>query len=225
LQLYVSDLDGNLARKLTNLQGFLDAPQWSPDGKTVAVLFTENAPRASGPLMPMTAETGVIASKIYEQRLATVDDASGQVQKISPSDMYVYEFDWSPDGTNFAVTAAKGAGDSNWYVAQLYTLPAGGGEMESIYKPELQIAVPRWSPDGKHIAFISGIMSDEGSVGGFPKLAAVVVDVTPAVRRDCRRTDWILNARGARRKDAQLMDRGGGGLDGRLGILRLVTVG
>ena len=30
----------------------------------------------------------------------------------------------------------------------------------------LQIAVPRWSPDGKTIAFIGGLMSDQGSTGG-----------------------------------------------------------
>ena len=30
----------------------------------------------------------------------------------------------------------------------------------------LQIAVPRWSPDGQHIAFIGGLMSDQGSTGG-----------------------------------------------------------
>jgi dipeptidyl aminopeptidase/acylaminoacyl peptidase len=30
----------------------------------------------------------------------------------------------------------------------------------------LQIAVPRWSPDGKVIAFIGGLMSDQGSTGG-----------------------------------------------------------
>ena len=30
----------------------------------------------------------------------------------------------------------------------------------------LQIAVPRWSPDGKQIAFIGGLMSDQGSTGG-----------------------------------------------------------
>lgn len=199
LQLYVSALDGNPARKLTNVQGFLDAPQWSPDGKTIAILFTENAPRASGPLMPMTPETGVIANKIYEQRLATVDDASGQVQKISPPDMYVYEFDWSPDGTNFVVTAAKGAGDSNWYVAQLYTLPTGGGEMKSIYKPELQIAVPRWSPDGKHIAFISGIMSDEGSVGGdiylIPSKGGRARDLTPGIKASPSWLRWLSTSR------------------------------
>ena len=30
----------------------------------------------------------------------------------------------------------------------------------------LQIAVPRFSPDGKQIAFIGGLMSDQGSIGG-----------------------------------------------------------
>jgi dipeptidyl aminopeptidase/acylaminoacyl peptidase len=59
LQLYVSDLSGAPARQLTKLQGYVDAPSWSPDGKALAILFTENAPRAVGPLMPMTPETGV----------------------------------------------------------------------------------------------------------------------------------------------------------------------
>jgi Tol biopolymer transport system component len=31
---------------------------------------------------------------------------------------------------------------------------------------DLQIAVPRWSPDGKAIAFIGGLMSDQGATGG-----------------------------------------------------------
>ena len=32
--------------------------------------------------------------------------------------------------------------------------------------PSFRSPIPRWSPDGKQIAFIGGIMSDEGSVGG-----------------------------------------------------------
>ncbi len=193
-QLYVADLDGGAARKLTNLKGFLDSPAWSPDGKMVAILFTENAPRAAGPLMPMTPETGVIDSKVYEQRLTTVDAASGSVRQISPADMYVYEYDWSPDSRDFALIAARGAGDANWYFARIYTLPASGGPVRPVYKPRLQIAEPRWSPDGKSIAFIEGLMSDEGSTGGdifvVPASGGDARNVTPGLAASPNRIFW-----------------------------------
>jgi dipeptidyl aminopeptidase/acylaminoacyl peptidase len=165
LQLYVSNAAGGPARKLTQLKGFLSTPGWSPDGKSIAFLFTENATRAAGPLVAETPETGEIKDAFFEQRLAVVDAGGGEAGQISPADMYVYEYDWSPDGKRFTVTAAHGNGDNNWYVAELYTLEAAGGEMKSIYKPPLQIANPAWSPDGKQIVFIAGLMSDEGLIG------------------------------------------------------------
>src|SRR5271156_1396516 len=100
-QLYVAEADGT--HKLTSLKGFLSNPAWSPDGKTVAILFTEDAPRAAGPLQAMTPETGQVESKIYEQRVTVVDVASGNVRQCSPADMYVYEYDWSPDSKSFAI--------------------------------------------------------------------------------------------------------------------------
>ena len=163
---YVVNVDGGAARKLTSLKGYLADPAWSPNEKTLAFLFTENAPRPAGPLMPMVPETGVIDQKVYEQRLTLVDLASGKVRQLSPPDMYIYQYDWSPDGKILAAIAAHGSGDSHWYVAQLYTLGVENGELRSIYKPPLQIAVPRWSPDGKNVAIIGGLMSDEGSIGG-----------------------------------------------------------
>ena len=151
---------------LTRLKGSLGAPSWSPDGKTIALLFTENATRAAGPLVAETPQTGEIREAVTEQRLTVVDVASGKLQQISPTDIYVYEYSWSPDGKRFVATAAHGNGDNNWYIAELYTIDAAGGNMTSIYKPPLQIANPAWSPDGKAIAFIAGLMSDEPAVGG-----------------------------------------------------------
>jgi Tol biopolymer transport system component len=49
LDLYVANVASGPPRKLTSLTGFLALPQRSPDGKTLALLFTENAPRAGGP--------------------------------------------------------------------------------------------------------------------------------------------------------------------------------
>src|SRR5215472_11992310 len=193
-QLYVIDLPAGRARKLTSVKGFLDAPGWSPDGKTLAVLFTENATRAAGPLVAETPQTGVIKEAVTEQRLALIDAGGGPLRQISPPDMYVYEYDWSPDGKRFVTTAAHGNGDNNWYIAQLYTLEAAGGEMKSIYKPPLQIAVPAWSPDGKSVAFIGGLMSDEPSVGGdifvIPAAGGEARNMTPEMKASASWLTW-----------------------------------
>ena len=166
LQLYVEPATGGVARKLTSLKGYLSTPQWSPDGQTIAILFTENAPRASGPLQPRTPDVGVVEAHYFEQRLTTVSVATGQVHQLTPADLYVYEYDWSPDGKQLISTAANGEGDDNWYIAELYAVNATSGETRSILKPNMQVASPRWSPDGQSVAFIGGIMSDEGIASG-----------------------------------------------------------
>ena len=195
LQLYVADPAGGVPKELTHLKGFLANPHWSPDEKSIAVLYTENAPRAAGPLMPETPDEGVVESRIYEQRLTLVDPATKDVRQISPADMYIYEYDWSPDSKKLAVTAAHGPGDNNWWIAQLYTVDINSREMRSICKPATQIAAPRWSPDGKTIAFIGGLMSDEDSVGG--DIFAVssdgtgqVRDITPDMRASASWISW-----------------------------------
>ena len=198
-QLYVAQVSGgdgsatsSAAKKLTNVKGFLTTPSWSPDGKTIAVLFTENATRASGPLVAETPETGEIKDAFFEQRLAVVDVATGKLRQISPADTYVYEYDWAPDGLRFAVTAALGNGDNNWWVAELYTLEAATGLMKSIYKPNLQIANPAWSPDGERIAFVEGLMSDAGLTGGdifsIDATGGEAQDLTPEIKAS---PSWI----------------------------------
>jgi dipeptidyl aminopeptidase/acylaminoacyl peptidase len=200
LQLYVVDATGSAgsARKLTQVKGFLATPGWSPDGKTIALLFTENATRAAGPLVAETPETGEIKDSFFEQRLALVDVATAKLSQISPADTYVYEYDWSPDGLRFAVTAALGNGDNDWYIAELYTLDAATGLMKSIYKPPLQIANPAWSPDGQRIAFIGGLMSDEPSVGGDIFTVAATggeaTDVTPDMKASASWLAWTPDA-------------------------------
>jgi dipeptidyl aminopeptidase/acylaminoacyl peptidase len=165
-QVWTATSDGSSLSKRAELKGNVDAPSFSPDGSRLAVLFIEGMPRKAGPLEPMTPLSGVVGDKIYEQRIATIDLATNQLTQVTPPDMYIYEYDWTPDGRSWIASAAHGDGDANWYVARLYQFDTHSGEPREIYKPKLQIAGPQVSPDGKNVAFIEGLMSDEGPTGG-----------------------------------------------------------
>jgi dipeptidyl aminopeptidase/acylaminoacyl peptidase len=166
LQVHVAPAAGGKAKRLTHLKGALADPRWSPDGKQLGFLFTENAPQQLGPVQPAPVETGEIGETIYYQRLSILDPDTGKVRQVSPADLYVYEYDWAPDGKHCVLSGAHGSGDNNWWVAQLFVMTMASGKTTSILKPDIQIALPRWSPDGKQIAFIGGLMSDQGATGG-----------------------------------------------------------
>jgi dipeptidyl aminopeptidase/acylaminoacyl peptidase len=164
-QLWTVNADGSGAKKLTQLNGYAARPSWSHDGKQIAFLYIEGA-GGGGPLLAAPSTTGVIDKAIHNQRIAVVDVATGQLGQVSPPDLHIYDFDWSPDDKMFVTTAAPGPGDNNWWIAQIYKIDIAKGNATSIYKPSLQVAVPRWSSDGKSVAFIEGLMSDEGFHGG-----------------------------------------------------------
>ena len=164
-QLWMANADGSNPQKLTTLQGYAARPHWSANGKQIAFLYIEGA-GGGGPLVAAPSTTGVVDSAIHNQRIGLLDLATKQVRQISPADLHIYDFDWSPDAKTFVVSAAPGPGDNNWWLAQIYTIDLEKGGATSIYKPSLQVAVPRWSPNGKSVAFIEGLMSDEGFHGG-----------------------------------------------------------
>jgi len=164
-QLYVVK-QGGAPRKLTSVRGFIDSPHWSPDGKQLAIRYIEEAHRVAGALAAMSRAVGVIEEKIDEARIAIVDVATGKLRVVTPADMYVYEFAWSPDGKQLAATATPGSGENNYWTAKLHVVDVASANMRAIYTPKWQIANPIWSPDGSSIAFIEGLMSDQGSTGG-----------------------------------------------------------
>ena len=97
-QLWTAAADGSSPAKHAELKGYVQAPRFSPDGSRLAMLFIEAMPRAAGPLQPMTPLAGVIDEKIFEERIATIDLGTDHLTQVTPADMYVYEYDWTPDG-------------------------------------------------------------------------------------------------------------------------------
>ncbi|HVC47857.1 MAG TPA: S9 family peptidase [Terracidiphilus sp.] len=190
--LYLSQLDGQAPRRLTELKGYEKSPAWSPDGSEIAFLYVQGATRPSGALAAEKPWAGVIGEDNIEvQRVAVteVDRPEPNATEVTPKNLHVFEFDWKPDSKGLAYIAADPPGENNWWVAKLYAEPVarglefggktgrpivGGGKPRVVLDPKtvsgplhgLQIAVPKWSPDGKVIALIGGLMSDQGSTGG-----------------------------------------------------------
>ena len=193
-QVWTAAPDGTALAKHTDLKGYVESPRFSPDGSKLAILFIEGIPRMAGPLEPMTPLSGVIDEKKYEQRIATLDLATDHLAQLTPADVYVYEYDWTPDGQSWVATAAHGSGDANWYIARLYLVQAQTGEMREIYKPKLQMAGQRVSPDGNNVAFIEGLMSDEGSTGGdiyvVPITGGAARNLTPSIKSSPSAIAW-----------------------------------
>jgi dipeptidyl aminopeptidase/acylaminoacyl peptidase len=175
--------DGGRVRTLAVIKGTAAAPLWSPDGRQIAVLATPGAHKEIGATQAGRPLTGEIGAEQDEQRIATVPVAGGALRLVSPPDTWIYEYAWTPDGRGFVATAAKGDGDDNWWIARLVAVSLDAGTIRVVAAPPYQINAPVVSPDGATVAFIGGLMSDFGSVGGdvyvAPAAGGEPLDLTP----------------------------------------------
>jgi dipeptidyl aminopeptidase/acylaminoacyl peptidase len=189
--LYV--LADGASRKVTSLKGLAATPRWSADGKTIAFLATVDAAKESGATQPGVRQVGLIGTKTDSRRIAIVPAAGGDYRLVSPEGVFVYEYDWMPDGAGFVGTAAEGDGDNQWWVASLRAFPIDGA-MRTIAAPKLQLNFPRVSPDGQKIAFISGLMSDYPVVGGdiftVPLAGGTPTNLTPGAKASFTSLAW-----------------------------------
>ena len=156
------DAKGGAVRSVLKFNGTLDRLRYGPDNR-LAVLATAQAHKLVGRAEAGAPLVGDIGSEADEQRIAVLEGAA--LKFVSPVDLYVYEFDFLPQG-GFVGTAAPGDGDSQWWVAKLYAFEQSQARV--LFAPDAreQLAAPAVSPDGKTVAFIGGWMSDFGSTGG-----------------------------------------------------------
>ncbi len=184
-------------RSLAAVDGNANSARWSPDGASLALLATVGARKDTGATAAGARLVGEIGSNDDAQRIATVPAAGGPVKLLSPGDTFIYEYDWTPDGKGFVATGAKGNGDNNWWVAKLAYVDAASGALRVIASPATQLNLPRVSPDGTTVAYVGGLMSDFGSIGGdiytVPLAGGEPRNITPGFKGTFNSLAWKRN--------------------------------
>jgi dipeptidyl aminopeptidase/acylaminoacyl peptidase len=156
-QIYLQPRAGGSARRLCRMPNGVGRLQWSPDGGRIAFLSSEGAPHTSGPK---------VNEELRHTRLWTVRPESDTPELVTPPDVTVWRYAWSPDSTQLAVFYSTRPGETEWYRGQLGLVSAHGGAVRQITRLTRQAEAPTFSRDGKTLYFILGEWSDRGLVGG-----------------------------------------------------------
>jgi tricorn protease len=133
--IWVCDLDGRNARRLTSHPRSESGPVFSPDGQTLAYSGQYEAP-APGP--------GLVGANVY-----TVPVAGGEPRRLTWHPGWDVVRGWTPDGR--AVLFGSWREVHTLVHQHLFTVPAGGGFPSRLPVPNAHEA--SYSPDGTHIAY------------------------------------------------------------------------
>ncbi len=156
-QLYLISAQGGEAKQVCTMPNGVSDLTWSPDGKRIAFLSREGEELKSDPR---------IVTPARYQRLWTVRPDYGIAEPVTPENLTVWEYAWSPDSQQIALYFSIGPDDTDWYRGQIGIVPAVGGAVRQVAQLTRQASAITWSPDSTRLAFISGEWSDPCRGGG-----------------------------------------------------------
>ncbi|HEY2552458.1 MAG TPA: S9 family peptidase [Streptosporangiaceae bacterium] len=225
--------------------GTVEYLAWSPDGTGillgVAGLGAEMAD-AQGSGTAGAGEAGLPAW-YPEVESGTPDDswrslwvytpASGELARVSPDGLNIWEAAWSGPAHVLAITSSKPTED-DWYSAVLSRLDISTGEVSELLSSDVQLGLPAGTSDGTRAAVVQAVCSDRFIVAGELILLDLVTGTRCAVDTagaDVTAVQWIdrtqLGYVGLRHLDsvAGIAEAGAGPLPEKIAGRELVASG
>ena len=178
-QIWLLDRRGGEARQLTNVKGDIDSYVWSPDGKRIVLVMSEDdyetgdlkaAKKEKAPKLIVTNRyhfkqdiDGYLTSSSVD-RIYLFDVESKKLEALTGEKTGDQSFDesdpaWSPDGSHIAFVSNLASEPERTGRDEIYIADAHAGavprKLVTTYRPNGQHLV--WSPDGKLLAFLEGL--------------------------------------------------------------------
>jgi TolB protein len=138
IEIFTMAADGSDVRQITRFKTVSTYPQFSPDGKRIALRRVTDEP---GMIWDLTL--GMRNSEVFVINA----DGSNPVN-VSKSAAYDGWPAWSPDGSRIVFSSNR-AGPAN--IGQLYSVDVDGGNLTKLTDGPGSFVQPSWSRDGKHI--------------------------------------------------------------------------
>jgi dipeptidyl aminopeptidase/acylaminoacyl peptidase len=110
-QIYVMPLDGGEAAQLGKTEGELSNLRWSPDGTEIAVLRRQPETKKRKKMNKQKDDAIVVDGEPRYNRLVIVDAESGKSRKVESGDREIWDYAWSPGGSQLAYLTAEDVGE------------------------------------------------------------------------------------------------------------------
>jgi dipeptidyl aminopeptidase/acylaminoacyl peptidase len=91
--------------------------------------------------------------------------ASGELSRVSPGGLNIWEAAWSGPGHVLAITSEQ-PGEDDWYCAVLSRLDLSTGEVTELLRSDVQLGLPAGTSDGTTAAVVEAVCSDRWIVAG-----------------------------------------------------------
>ncbi len=177
-QIWTIRIDGGEALQVSNHPNGAGSPTWSPDGKEIAFIASDDVTEEDDFKAPMmngdVADERIVRDLSYRfdglgwrERYSHVwklDVESREATQLTHGDVNDQDPQLSPAGDLIAFVGNRREDRKSLVASTIFIVPASGGEVRAMAADDASFHSPAWSQDGSKLAFVGHLGAKAGPV-------------------------------------------------------------